>query len=250
LAKNIRAVFFDLFGTLFIFEDLEKSWKSWSNTFYSYIEKSEIKMSFEEFTDKCSTFFERPEPVNGSNRYSIYEKRIIEFLDAHNIKFSESDLTACADMTIEAWQQYVTADPCVTELFAKLKLNYKIALISNFDHPRHIYKLFENYKWSMLFDKIVISAETGYKKPDKRIFDLALNNLELRPEEVIFIGDSREDIQGAINAGIQPVLIHRPSYPNTKQYGHNSKLNSEFVHHYPGTAVIGNLWEIENLIKI
>ena len=45
-----------------------------------------------------------------------------------------------------------------------------------------------------------------FRKPNKRIFDLALEKAELKPEEVWYIGDQYEcDIKGSLNAGLFPV---------------------------------------------
>ncbi len=44
------------------------------------------------------------------------------------------------------------------------------------------------------------------RKPNKRIFDLALEKAELKPSQVWYIGDQYEcDIKGASNAGLFPV---------------------------------------------
>ena len=41
----------------------------------------------------------------------------------------------------------------------------------------------------------------GFSKPDKRIFELALNKLNLQPENTLFVGDDLEkDIAGPQNA--------------------------------------------------
>lgn len=37
------------------------------------------------------------------------------------------------------------------------------------------------------FDTIIISEEVGLSKPDKRIFELALNKLDVQPEDVLFV---------------------------------------------------------------
>ncbi|MGN1188710.1 MAG: HAD family hydrolase [Lachnospiraceae bacterium] len=56
------------------------------------------------------------------------------------------------------------------------------------------------------FEFIIATSEYMYRKPNKRIFELALEKAELKPEEVWYIGDNYEcDIVGAGNAGIFPV---------------------------------------------
>lgn len=60
------------------------------------------------------------------------------------------------------------------------------------------------------FDTIVLSGEAGYEKPDPEIFEIALKNLSLIPEETLYVGDNyHTDVEGAHGAGITPVLIDR-----------------------------------------
>lgn len=56
------------------------------------------------------------------------------------------------------------------------------------------------------FEFIITSSNFMFRKPNKRIFDLALEKAELQPDEVWYIGDQYEcDVKGALNAGLQPV---------------------------------------------
>lgn len=56
------------------------------------------------------------------------------------------------------------------------------------------------------FEFIIASSEYVFRKPNRRIFELALEKAELEPEEVWYIGDNLEcDIVGAKNAGLFPV---------------------------------------------
>jgi len=57
-----------------------------------------------------------------------------------------------------------------------------------------------------IFEFIITSSNFMFRKPDKRIFDLALEKAELQPDEVWYIGDQYEcDIKGALNAGLLPI---------------------------------------------
>lgn len=56
------------------------------------------------------------------------------------------------------------------------------------------------------FEFIIATSEYMYRKPNKHIFELALEKAELRPEEVWYIGDQYQcDIVGANAAGLFPV---------------------------------------------
>ncbi|PIY37806.1 MAG: hypothetical protein COZ05_21925 [Armatimonadetes bacterium CG_4_10_14_3_um_filter_59_10] len=60
------------------------------------------------------------------------------------------------------------------------------------------------------FDHVYTSAVCGGSKPDRRLFESALDSLDLLPSEVIHVGDRWDvDVVGAQNAGIQPVLLQR-----------------------------------------
>lgn len=61
------------------------------------------------------------------------------------------------------------------------------------------------------FEAIIASEETGFRKPQKEIFDYALNQLGVTDRSrVLMIGDSlSSDIQGGINAGIDTCWFNR-----------------------------------------
>ena len=64
-----------------------------------------------------------------------------------------------------------------------------------------------------LFDAIVISAEFGVNKPDRRIFDHAAKLLGVSNEECVFVGDDpTSDVLGAINADMEAVWIDKWEY--------------------------------------
>lgn len=56
------------------------------------------------------------------------------------------------------------------------------------------------------FEFIITSSNFIFRKPNKRIFDLALEKAGLQPDEVWYIGDHYEcDVKGSLNAGLFPV---------------------------------------------
>jgi len=60
------------------------------------------------------------------------------------------------------------------------------------------------------FDALVISDEVGVWKPDPRIFSLALGELSVPKERVLFVGDSiGDDYYGAVRAGIDFCFYNR-----------------------------------------
>jgi len=63
--------------------------------------------------------------------------------------------------------------------------------------------------WSC-FETRVISFQVGCEKPDPRIFEVALRGSSIAPAEALHVGDSyKEDVLGAMAAGITPVWLRR-----------------------------------------
>lgn len=59
-----------------------------------------------------------------------------------------------------------------------------------------------------LFDPIVVSGEVGIRKPEPRIFQLAIADWSLAQEAVLFVGDDPvSDIEGARGAGLSALQV-------------------------------------------
>jgi len=89
----------------------------------------------------------------------------------------------------------------------------KIGLISNTGRSPGIAlrKVLDKLGILRFFDAIVFSDEAGCRKPDKRIFDLALRELGSQPSDTVHVGDNPEaDVWGAKQAGMRAVLLDYP----------------------------------------
>ncbi|AFV24742.1 hypothetical protein Mpsy_2538 [Methanolobus psychrophilus R15] len=59
-----------------------------------------------------------------------------------------------------------------------------------------------------LFDPIIFSSDVRYKKPNPKIYRFALDRMQLKPQEVLFIGDTPEnDIIAPQEIGMQAIHI-------------------------------------------
>jgi putative hydrolase of the HAD superfamily len=69
---------------------------------------------------------------------------------------------------------------------------------------------FDLDRWPVLLsaDAIVLSSEVGVRKPDPRIFQIALDRLHAAPASTVVVGNSiADDIQGARRAGLRAVYL-------------------------------------------
>ena len=77
------------------------------------------------------------------------------------------------------------------------------------------------------FDKIIISEEVGFSKPDERIFELALNELKVQPGEVLFVGDDlQKDIGGCQNVNIKGIWFNPHMIKNNTDIKPYAEINS------------------------
>ena len=96
------------------------------------------------------------------------------------------------------------------EMLEYLHKKYRLYLVSNGTASVQKGRL-ESSGIEKYFEKIFISQQIGYNKPDLRYFEKVFENIEdFKKEETVIIGDSlTSDIQGGINAGIKTVWLSR-----------------------------------------
>lgn len=104
----------------------------------------------------------------------------------------------------------------------------KVALISNFTYAPVIYKSLRKVGINEFFNAIIVSEEVGWRKPSARIFQDALNRLQVKASQAVYIGDSpNEDIKGAKIAGLKTVFV--PSQFNTLKDLKESKQEPDYI---------------------
>ena len=83
--------------------------------------------------------------------------------------------------------------------------------------------VWEETPFAGLFDAEVFSCSCGLRKPDPRIYRLALDQLGVAPSEALFVGDGANDeLAGAERAGMRAILVHRPgeepAWPEVREW--------------------------------
>jgi putative hydrolase of the HAD superfamily len=218
IIKNCKGVFFDLYGTLLDYNDMEKSNKIWLNNFYELIGVPN-KLSFEVVEEICKKILLDDVNTDHQDSLTTYEAKIKFHFNNCGISFSREALKEVADESLRCWQDNITLSDDVIPVFEKLQRNKKIALISNFDHTPHVKGVVAKHKLDSYLHPIIISDEVKCKKPDPRIFHMTLEQTNLSADEVIFVGDSyNDDILGAQSANILPVMIKHKS----NSHAHNN----------------------------
>lgn len=104
------------------------------------------------------------------------------------------------------------------DVITKLRKDYKLAILSNGQSESQRKKIIK-VDVSKYFDEIIVSGEVGINKPNKEVFEIMANRLNVSPNECLFVGDVfSSDILGAIRANMTPVWILEDSERPCKYY--------------------------------
>lgn len=105
---------------------------------------------------------------------------------------------------IEKTMSQLTPKPCVIDFLRSIKGDGKVAILSN-TPCRCFIELFLS-KWSVEADLVITSDIILRRKPSRAVFKYALRRLGTEPHEVIYIGDSEEDL-GAMGVGLFTIIV-------------------------------------------
>jgi putative hydrolase of the HAD superfamily len=105
-----------------------------------------------------------------------------------------------------AFLEFCHLIPGTQEMLGILRPHYRLGLLSNFTHAPAAKSILELLELTPFFDVVLISGEIGYRKPHPSVFGKLVEELRVKTDEVIYVGDDPEpDIAGALRAGLQPV---------------------------------------------
>ncbi len=188
-----KAIFFDLFFTLIypkysdeneydVLGITAKEWETYAEDSRLYNERALGNVQTEkEIIDKIVDIM--PYQLNESEKQEIFARREARMKKA-----------------------FLTVDDNIINTLRKIhEKGIKIGLISNAD-------MIDSKHWresglSELFDIAIFSCEVGMLKPNTEIYNLAMNKLEVMPEDSFFVGDGGSDeLCGAQNAGMKTVF--------------------------------------------
>jgi epoxide hydrolase-like predicted phosphatase len=96
-------------------------------------------------------------------------------------------------------------DHALLDFLRSIKPKYKTGLISNAWSGLRNYILSE--KFDDVFDCMIISSEVGVAKPSAEIFQIALKQLGMSPNEVVFVDDFIENIEACQKVGMKGILF-------------------------------------------
>jgi putative hydrolase of the HAD superfamily len=187
--KPIRTLFWDVGGVL-----LTNAWDHEERD--RAVEKFQLqKADFEARHKEVVTTFEE-----GKVTLDQYLDRILFYQPR---KFSKEEFT-------NYMFSLSKPKPEVLEFARGLAGKYLMATINNESREMNDYRI-KQFGLSQILDLFVSSCYVGMRKPDQKIYRLALDLIQKTPDECCFIDDRPANIEGAAKVGMQTVLMRDPT---------------------------------------
>jgi putative hydrolase of the HAD superfamily len=155
-----------------------------------------------------------------------------------NLQVTEAQIQRAAKLRFNTTRkQVLSLQPNAVETISRLKSKgYKTGLLSNCSSETII--LWDETPFTGIFDITVFSCAVGLMKPDPRIYHLALEKLQVKPGECLYIADGMDgELKAAAAVGMTPVRI---SFPHANK-------NDPYLEDWHG-ATISSLKEVLDLV--
>ncbi len=220
---RIDAILFDLFGTLVSIDGALLPRERWTEGEAEYARVSTIP-ALEELLDGLTPRPSRDRFVEALQRVSIAmtaekkERGHIELSSRerfqralHALELEGAIDSLAEEMSERHMASLAAAVVCPgdrREILDRLRGDYRVGLVSNFDHASTAHAVLARNGLTELLDTIVISDDVGVRKPGSRIFEIACEAIAVDPSRCLYVGDSYgPDVEGATGAGLHVVWI-------------------------------------------
>jgi len=193
--KNVKAIIFDAYGTLFDVNSAAEKCKDkigdkwegfanfWRTTQLEYTWLRSLMKRHKDFWQVTEDSLDK-----SMNAFNIDKSMRSELLDLYKI---------------------LNTFPEVKDVLNKLKeKNYKLAILSN-GTPALLNKLVKSNNLENIFDDIFSIEEVGIYKPDSRVYDIPVKKYQIQKNEVTFLSANTWDVSGSGNYGYNAIWVNR-----------------------------------------
>ena len=193
--KNIKAIIFDAYGTLFDVNSAARKCKGkigdkWE-AFANYWRTTQLEYTWlRSLMNRHKDFWQVTEDSldKSIKAFKIDPSMRNELLDLYKI---------------------LSTFPEVTEVLKNLKeKNYKLAILSN-GTPSLLNELVKSNNLDNVFDDIFSIEEVGIYKPDSKVYDLPIKKYQIQIKEVAFLSANTWDVSGGGNYGYSSIWVNR-----------------------------------------
>ena len=193
--KNIKAIIFDAYGTLFDVNSAAEKCKDkigdkWE-AFANYWRTTQLEYTWLRSLMKRHKDF-----------WQITEDSLDKSMSVFNIDNSMRDELLNLYQILSPFEE-------VPEVLKSLKeKNFKLAILSN-GTPSLLSELVKSNNLNNLFDDIFSIEEVGVFKPDSKVYDLPIKKYKIEKNEVAFLSANTWDVSGGGNYGYNSIWVNR-----------------------------------------
>ncbi|WP_440653039.1 haloacid dehalogenase type II [Candidatus Pelagibacter sp. HIMB1542] len=193
--KNIKAIIFDAYGTLFDVNSAAEKCKDkigdkWE-AFANYWRTTQLEYTWLRSLMKRHRDF-----------WQITEDSLDKSMSVFKIDNSMKDELLNLYRILSPFEE-------VPEVLKSLKeKNFKLAILSN-GTPSLLNELVQSNKLDNLFDDIFSIEEVGVFKPDSKVYDLPIKKYKIEKNEVAFLSANTWDVSGGGNYGYNSIWVNR-----------------------------------------
>lgn len=213
---DIRALLFDVNGTLIDIETdegLEEIYRAIAH-FLTYqgisLHRGEVRdLYFQIMHRQCRT---SPETYAEWNAVEVWREILEQNASAYTRSLPAEKLRQLplflAELHRGIARKRLRLHPQVQEVLDQLRPHYRMAIVTD---AQSAYAVAELHAVGLLdyFSPVIVSGEYGYRKPDVRLFQKALDALDVLPEQALFIGnDMHRDIHGPQQLHIKTIFSY------------------------------------------
>jgi putative hydrolase of the HAD superfamily len=206
IPENVKAIFFDAVGTLIHPEPAAAA------VYWEVGRRHGTRYDLDQIAKRFTAAFAKEEEIDRENGWRTSEEREYRRWQqiVGTVLDDVADPRACFLELYEhfsrptAWR----LEPEAPAIFRELnKRGYLLGMASNYD--RRLRSVVAGLPLGQL-QHLVISSEVGWRKPARGFYSAMCAAAGLPAAQVLYIGDDPDnDYQGAINAGLQAVLLDR-----------------------------------------
>ena len=204
----IKGLLFDLNGTvidIYTSESDDQIYRTLSN----FLDYYRVRISPQLLRDEYFSILKQ-QKKESSEDFPEFDviKLFSELIGKYSTEESLSVAPETAAIVFRAAGRYKLEPYCgVIQTLETLAKEYQMSAVSD---GQAVWALPELHSAGLdrLFTHTIVSSDYGFRKPDHRMYEMALQKMKLLPEDVIFVGnDMYRDIYGAHEFGMKTVFF-------------------------------------------
>jgi len=133
-------------------------------------------------------------------------------LERHDIDSETANQSGLRDALMQAYLQLSPYPEVNNTLMALGSRGYRLAILSN-GSPAMLKAAVENSRLQATFEAVLSVESVGVYKPDPRVYQLAVDQLDVRREKILFLSSNGWDVVGAKSFGFRTFWVNRAGAP-------------------------------------